>query len=771
MIRRALLMVMGSLMVVPSLLWAGGVAIPGFYGTIASTLPAVGANTVPVLKDIVQGVGSVTTTGGNFMTIKQTQPKAVIDWRRFNIGSNATVYFNQQGNATWAALNRIWDASPSQIFGTLKADGQVYLINQNGILFAPGSQVNVHTLVASSLNLDVDDWLKNTWSSTSANTTIFLAFADTNSGYKINGQPDSFYGSSATPGAVSNAGTIQTPASGGGSVFLIGPQVDNSGAIVTPSGQIGLVAGTSLELDSGGSSYEYPGGDTRTALIVKMDKSPPSGSTATNLAGGYLAADTGLVGMYGYIVNQDGVIRSVTAVQQGAHVELFASNTISTGPGSLIDVPVSTSSDKINSTFTTEQSSITLSGLDPTNPANPYVYPSLIEHYGSIIAPSGLVTMDAVNRVYLASGSTINVNGLWLDEPASAGLFSVQLNTYNLRDSFSQKGGLLQGATITMSQLAGSAIGDVSGAYTALDLSAEERHTAGGTVNINVTGSKGDIIERQGAVVDFSGGGITYAAGALDTTVLVSGTNIYSISAALPDITYNRILNVQTFTNSRFGITEEYDGVYYGGAFPVNKYVPQYTVGSNAGALTLQASTVALDGTLLGQATNGLQQTSASNPVNGTGNQSESGYIEATGGKLNITVTGGIASDPQGGSITLSSETTPLSPDFTPTNSKGNITPLPSNNTVLSAATLDNADLSTLTLAANTTITLARDTGITLAPGGAFNATARRIEDYGSVTVPGGSIGLTLATNTTSKGTSNYIPLDERIYLATGSSL
>ncbi len=51
------------------------------------------------------------------MTIFQTQPKAIIDWSTFDIGANASVYFNQQGNTSWAALNRIWDNSPSQIFG------------------------------------------------------------------------------------------------------------------------------------------------------------------------------------------------------------------------------------------------------------------------------------------------------------------------------------------------------------------------------------------------------------------------------------------------------------------------------------------------------------------------------------------------------------------------------------------------------------------------------------------------------------------------------
>ncbi len=778
MIRSAIAVVAGILIMIPSLLPAGP-AIPGFYGTFTPPLPPVGANTVPVLKTggLIYGA-SVATTGAaaNQMVVNQTQPKAVIDWQSFNIGANASVYFNQQGNSTWAALNRIWDLSPSQIWGSLKADGQVYLINQNGILFAPGSQVNVHSLIASSLNLNVDNWINN-------GTLAFNTSRGTINSVAP-GQQDQFYDPGQTPGVVSNTGTIQTD--NGGSVFLIGPQVENSGSIVTPSGQIGLVAGTDLELDVPQSAtanmLTYPGGETRTALMVKMNNSP-QGSTASNLAGGYLAADTGLVGMYGRVVNQNGIIRSVTAVQRAGHVELFASDQISTGPTSQILIPVDSSSTLFDASFATQRSDVTFGGLDPANPSNPQVSPNLIVHQGSIVAPSGLVTMKAADRVYLASGSLIDVSGLWLDEPADAGLVQVQMNTANLRDNYSQKGGVLQGQTIKINQVAGSAIGDVSGVFTTQATTAAERHTAGGEVDIKVLGSgagtAGDIVMMQGAAVNFSGGGIVYGAGTLDTTVLVSGTKVYDISTANANVTYDGVLSTQTFASPKFGVTREYDGVYYGGAFPVNKYSASYTVGDNAGIFSMQAGTVVLDGTILGSVTNGLQQVLAANPANSTGNQSASGYAEATGGTLkigNTDVSNGIA---QGDTvdfvtreITVTSRTSPvLSAAFQPTD------PLPSAATVLPAATLTNAGLSTLSLAANTTITVEKGAQVTLNHGGAFNARGRRIEDYGGITVLGGSINLSIETDITtnqiisSGNNPNYIPLDERIYIAGGSSL
>ena len=143
-----------------------GPTVPGFYGTIAPTLRTVAPTQLPVNSSRAVAWSTALLPlyvyTPNQMTIYQTQSQAIIDWSSFNIGANASVYFNQQGNTSWAALNRIWDANPSQIYGHLTADGKIYLINQNGILFGPGSQVNVYGLVASSLNLSIDNFLAST---------------------------------------------------------------------------------------------------------------------------------------------------------------------------------------------------------------------------------------------------------------------------------------------------------------------------------------------------------------------------------------------------------------------------------------------------------------------------------------------------------------------------------------------------------------------------------------------------------------------------------
>ena len=89
---------------------------------------------------------------GKTMNVNQQSAQAILNWADFNIANGYTVNFHQPA-ATAAALNEIWSATPSTIAGALNANGQVYLINQNGIVFDKGAQVDVGGLVASTLNI------------------------------------------------------------------------------------------------------------------------------------------------------------------------------------------------------------------------------------------------------------------------------------------------------------------------------------------------------------------------------------------------------------------------------------------------------------------------------------------------------------------------------------------------------------------------------------------------------------------------------------------
>src|ERR1700754_1714621 len=112
-----------------------------------------------------------TTNGANTtVTVQQNAQKAILTWDSFNVGKNTTVHFDQtkgtqtDGSNTWIALNRVIDptGTPSQILGQIQAEGTVYLINRNGIIFGGSSQVNVHSLVASALPILSQDGVNDT---------------------------------------------------------------------------------------------------------------------------------------------------------------------------------------------------------------------------------------------------------------------------------------------------------------------------------------------------------------------------------------------------------------------------------------------------------------------------------------------------------------------------------------------------------------------------------------------------------------------------------
>src|ERR1700744_2307952 len=104
---------------------------------------------------------TVDANGHVTVEVDQTAQNAVATWQTMNVGRQTTLYFNQSqgtqsnGANNWVILNRIMDPSgaPSQILGNIHAEGAVFVINRNGILFGAGSQVNVHSLLASSLDL------------------------------------------------------------------------------------------------------------------------------------------------------------------------------------------------------------------------------------------------------------------------------------------------------------------------------------------------------------------------------------------------------------------------------------------------------------------------------------------------------------------------------------------------------------------------------------------------------------------------------------------
>jgi filamentous hemagglutinin family protein len=167
------------------------------------------------------GAASVNTVG-NTTTVNQASQRAAIDWTSLSTRANEALVFNQP-NAQAIALNRITGASPSELLGSLTANGQVFILNPNGVLFGAGSQVNVGGLVASTLSMSNADFM--------AGNHVFTG--------------------SGASGSVVNQGTLN--AASGGYLALLAPEVRNEGVMTASLGTALLAAGNkvTLNLDNG----------------------------------------------------------------------------------------------------------------------------------------------------------------------------------------------------------------------------------------------------------------------------------------------------------------------------------------------------------------------------------------------------------------------------------------------------------------------------------------------------------------------------------------
>ena len=135
--------------------------LPPFIGPLSTGLAVFGlalssALALPSGERVASGDVSF-QRDGNTLIINQASGKAIVNYGSFNIGGSETVRFQQPGSSS-AILNRVTDGGASRIAGSLQANGNVYLINPSGILFAPGSRVDVHGLVASGLNMSDADF-------------------------------------------------------------------------------------------------------------------------------------------------------------------------------------------------------------------------------------------------------------------------------------------------------------------------------------------------------------------------------------------------------------------------------------------------------------------------------------------------------------------------------------------------------------------------------------------------------------------------------------
>lgn len=230
--------------------------------------------------------GQVRIQGGDGrLVIRQQSRRAVIDWESFSIGTGEITRFRQP-DAAAAVLNRVRGDSASRIEGMLRANGQVYLINPNGILVGPDGTVDVAGFVASTLETDPARFMQ--------------------------GGNQRFAGSSDA--AIVNLGSISAL---DGDVILMAGSVLNEGAIRAPRGTAALAAGNDILLSESGSERVFvrgSGGSQKAAGVTN------TGEIEANIA--ELKAHGGNV--YGMAVKNEGRVAATGVTRSGGQIFLSA---------------------------------------------------------------------------------------------------------------------------------------------------------------------------------------------------------------------------------------------------------------------------------------------------------------------------------------------------------------------------------------------------------------------------------------------------------------
>lgn len=202
-----------------------------------------------------------TTSGRTEVVVEQVESKAILNWESFNVGRNTTVHFDQRagtaasGANDWVVLNRINDPSgrPSRIAGQIRAEGAVYLVNRNGVIFHGSSQVNARNLVAASLKLSDEQFRKGINSPSNHDLGAGTGYAIPTFGEHA-GEAISPFGTApsfepgAAPAPVEVEAGARLEAHAGGKIMLFAPKVLNAGGLAAPDGQVILAAGENIFL-------------------------------------------------------------------------------------------------------------------------------------------------------------------------------------------------------------------------------------------------------------------------------------------------------------------------------------------------------------------------------------------------------------------------------------------------------------------------------------------------------------------------------------------
>lgn len=237
--------------------------------------------------NVVHGNVNISQSGSNTI-INQNTDKAIINWNSFDVNKGESVLFNQNSSSS-IILNRVTNGLPTSIFGNISANGNVFILNQAGVLVGNGASINTNSFLAGAANINDNDFIAGKYN---------------------------FYGAQ---GNVINNGSIKVQ--DGGYAVLMGKNVENNGLISAKLGKIYLSSGETFRMDMSGNDL----------IGVEVEK----GITDAYISNtGHIQAEGGTIIMTAknasdvirQAVNNTGVIDASSISYKGGKVILGAEN-------------------------------------------------------------------------------------------------------------------------------------------------------------------------------------------------------------------------------------------------------------------------------------------------------------------------------------------------------------------------------------------------------------------------------------------------------------
>jgi filamentous hemagglutinin family protein len=247
---------------------------------------------------VVAGQAQISASGATTL-INQTSAKAIINWQSFSVGQGGSVQFNQP-NSSAITLNRVTGTSASTIDGAIRANGQVWLLNPNGLLFGNGATINVGGLLATTSDIADQDFLAGRYN----------------------------FSSTGGKGSITNSGTIM--AGSGGSVVLSAPQVTNKGLIQAQAGHVVLGGTDTFTVDFAGDhllSYAV-GANSSGGKVSNSGKLGAAGGTI-------LLTARAAAGVQDGVINNSGMVQATSVRQENGEIILEADNGTVSNSGTL----------------------------------------------------------------------------------------------------------------------------------------------------------------------------------------------------------------------------------------------------------------------------------------------------------------------------------------------------------------------------------------------------------------------------------------------------